>query len=50
MKTILNRLINHEILTKEEARQVLLNISHGSYNESQIASFFNRVYDAKHYH
>lgn len=39
MKTILNRLINHEILTKEEARQVLLNISHGSYNESQIASF-----------
>jgi anthranilate phosphoribosyltransferase len=39
MKTILNRLINHEILTREEAREVLVNISHGSYNESQIASF-----------
>lgn len=39
MKTILNRLINHEILSKEEAREVLVNISHGSYNESQIASF-----------
>lgn len=39
MKTILNRLINHEMLTKEEAREVLINISNGSYNESQIASF-----------
>ncbi|CAM4178390.1 anthranilate phosphoribosyltransferase [Flavobacterium antarcticum] len=39
MKTILNRLINHEVLTKEEAREVLINISHGSYNENQIASF-----------
>jgi len=39
MKTILNRLINHEVLTKDEARDVLINISHGSYNESQIASF-----------
>jgi len=26
-------------LTKDEARDVLINISHGSYNESQIASF-----------
>lgn len=39
MKTILNRLINHEILTQEEAREVLINISYGNYNESQIASF-----------
>ena len=39
MKTILNRLINHEILSQEEAREVLVNISQGSYNESQIASF-----------
>lgn len=39
MKSILNRLINHEILIKREAREVLINISHGSYNESQIASF-----------
>lgn len=39
MKTILNRLINHEILSKEEAKNVLVNISTGSYNPSQIASF-----------
>ena len=39
MKTILNRLINHEQLTKEEAKNVLVNISNGSYNPSQIASF-----------
>jgi anthranilate phosphoribosyltransferase len=39
MKTILNRLINHEILSKEEAKSVLVNISNGSYNPSQIASF-----------
>jgi len=39
MKNILNRLINHEILTKEEAKNVLVNISNGSYNPSQIASF-----------
>lgn len=39
MKTILNRLINHEMLSKEEAKNVLVNISNGSYNSSQIASF-----------
>jgi anthranilate phosphoribosyltransferase len=39
MKTILNRLINHETLTKEEAKTVLVNISSGQYNPSQIASF-----------
>ncbi|TRX16246.1 anthranilate phosphoribosyltransferase [Flavobacterium franklandianum] len=39
MKTILNRLINHELLSKEEAKNVLVNISNGSYNPSQIASF-----------
>ena len=39
MKTILNRLINHEMLSKEEAKNVLVNISKGSYNPSQIASF-----------
>ncbi len=39
MKTILNRLINHEMLSKEEAKNVLVNISNGSYNPSQIASF-----------
>jgi len=39
MKIILNRLINHEILLKEEAKAVLVNISNGNYNPSQIASF-----------
>jgi len=39
MKTILNRLINHEMLSKEEAKEVLVKISNGSYNPSQIASF-----------
>ncbi|MEC5167365.1 anthranilate phosphoribosyltransferase [Flavobacterium sp. PL11] len=39
MKNILNRLINHEILSAEEAKNVLVNISNGDYNTSQIASF-----------
>ena len=39
MKNILNRLINHEMLSKEEAKNVLVNISNGNYNTSQIASF-----------
>lgn len=39
MKELLNRLINHETISKEEARQVLFNISNGEYNESQIAAF-----------
>ena len=39
MKTILNRLINHEILSKAEAKDVLVNISAGNYNTSQISAF-----------
>ena len=39
MKQLLNRLINHEPLTKEEARGVLVSISEGKFNPSQIASF-----------
>ena len=39
MKTILNRLINHETLSKAEAKEVLVNISSGQYNPSQITSF-----------
>lgn len=39
MKQILNRLINHEQLSKEEARSVLVNISEDKYNQSQIAAF-----------
>ena len=39
MKQLLNRLINHETISKEEARDALVNISNGTYNQSQIASF-----------
>ena len=39
MKETLNRLINHEILSKEDARQILVNMANGSYNTSQIAAF-----------
>jgi len=39
MKQLLNRLINHQSISKEEAKQVLVNISKGDYNQSQIASF-----------
>jgi anthranilate phosphoribosyltransferase len=39
MKAILNRLINHESISSDEAKEVLVNISKGAYNQSQIASF-----------
>lgn len=39
MKQLLNRLINQESISTEEAKDVLVNISLGKYNQSQIASF-----------
>ncbi|MET6991885.1 anthranilate phosphoribosyltransferase [Sediminicola arcticus] len=39
MKQILNRLINHDVLSKTDAKQVLVNIAKGDYNTSQIAAF-----------
>lgn len=39
MKETLNKLINHEILSKEDARQILVNIAGGEYNHGQIAAF-----------
>lgn len=39
MKQLLNRLINHESISSQEAKQVLVNISKGDYKQSQIASF-----------
>ena len=39
MKAILNRLIQHQQLSKEEARQMIINIADGQYNNTQIASF-----------
>lgn len=39
MKKILNYLFEHKILSRETAKEVLLNISKSVYNESEIASF-----------
>ncbi|GGG29744.1 anthranilate phosphoribosyltransferase [Dokdonia pacifica] len=39
MKKILNRLIQHDVLSKKESREILVNISEGKYNPSQIAAF-----------
>lgn len=39
MKNIINRLINHEILSKEEAKNALIEISNGTCNTHQIAAF-----------
>jgi len=39
MKDILNHLIEHRTLSKEQAREVLKNIATGGYNQSQIAAF-----------
>ena len=39
MKEILNKLIGHQLLTREESRQVLTQMAKGNYNASQTASF-----------
>ena len=39
MKKLLNFLFEHKTLSAEQAKEVLLNISKGMYNESEIASF-----------
>lgn len=39
MKALLNRLYEHEFLSREEARQVLTAIGQGSYNAIQTAAF-----------
>lgn len=39
MKAILTELFNHRKLGREEAREVLLDISHGKYHPLQVASF-----------
>ena len=38
MKAILTRLFNHEELTSEETKQILLNITKEMYPEAQIAA------------
>lgn len=39
MKDILNQLIEHKSLDRETARQILVKLAQGEYNESQIAAF-----------
>ena len=39
MREILNRLINNQTLSREEAKEVLTGLATGQYNNSQIASF-----------
>jgi anthranilate phosphoribosyltransferase len=39
MKHVLNRLIAHESLSREESRQLLIEISEGIYDTHQVASF-----------
>lgn len=39
MKQVLNELIDHQSLTKQEARQVLIELASGNYNPSQVSSF-----------
>ena len=41
MKETLNYLYSHKTLTRDEAKTILTNISHGKYNHSQIASFMS---------
>jgi len=39
MRETLNRLINQELLSKEDARQILIKMANGEYNPSQTAAF-----------
>ena len=41
MKHILNQLFDHQKLTKEQAKEVLINISKDKYNPSQLAAFIS---------
>ncbi|UII26678.1 anthranilate phosphoribosyltransferase [Fulvivirga maritima] len=39
MKDILNRLIEHKYLSREDAKNILVKLAQGEYNQSQIAAF-----------
>ncbi len=47
MKTILSKLFEHRQLDREEAKEVLLDISSGKYNHVQVASFAT-VFNMRH--
>src|SRR6056300_23399 len=39
MKAIINQLIQHQLLSKEQAKQVIINMADGQYTPSQMAAF-----------
>ena len=41
MKQILNQLFNHQKLTSDQAKEVLINISQNQYNAAQLAAFIS---------
>ncbi|GHT61987.1 anthranilate phosphoribosyltransferase [Bacteroidia bacterium] len=41
MKAILNRLFEHQYLTRDEAKEILTNMAEGKYNDSMIAAFIS---------
>ena len=41
MKSILNRLIEYQSLAKAEAKEILIRIGKGEFNEAQIDSFIS---------
>ena len=38
MKAILEKLFNHETLTSDEAKNLLINVTQGKYNENQVSA------------
>ena len=43
MKDILNRMLNHEELTREETRDILLGITRSEYPNEQIAALLTAL-------
>ena len=41
MKQVLNQLFEHQKLTRDQAKEVLINISQDKYNASQLAAFIS---------
>ena len=49
MKAILEKLFNHEALTRDEAKSLLINVTEGKYNDNQVAALLTvyRMRDIK---
>ncbi len=43
MKEILNELIEHRSLSKDTAKQVLVDLASGKYNPSQVSAFMTFI-------